>query len=141
MLNTIYKAIKQQLTDNDTASKLKGIEWYNVQYDSTIANTPRIFIEFPEPLNFEAISREARRSKIRIRLHVVSQAITENDGTIPDTVGDEHEDVALWAQGVVDGFTPADGSCQRITFNTWQHWHKYRGWMVTFLEFDAKKML
>jgi hypothetical protein len=141
MLNPIYKAIKQQLNAEDDEQCLKGIEWYNVQYESTIASTPRIFVEFPEPLKIDAISKEARRTPVKIRLHVVTQAITGTDGTIDDSVVDTHEEIATWAKDAIDHFTPADGCTRQMNLSGWQHWHKYKGWMVTFVEFEAKKIL
>jgi len=141
MLNDIYKAIKQQLITADEDLTLKGIEWYNVQYESTIASTPRIFVEFPEPLVIDQISKDARRTPVKIRLHVVTQALTGTDGTIPDSVVDTHEEIATWAKDTIDHFTPPDGYTRQMNFTGWQHWHKYKGWMVTFVEFEAKKTL
>lgn len=147
MLNPIYKAIKQQLITADEELILKGVEWYNVQYESTIASTPRIFVEFPEPLAIDAISKDTKRTQVKIRLHVVTQALTGTDGTIPDTVVDAHEEIAIWAKDAINHFTPAPSTglgsvpCKTINFTGWQHWHKYKGWMVTFVEFEAKKTL
>ena len=147
MLNPIYKAIKQQLITADEDLTLKGIEWYNVQYESTIASTPRIFVEFPEPLVIDQISKDARRTPVKIRLHVVTQALTGTDGTIPDSLVDTHEEIATWAKDAIDHFIPppSTGSginpCKQMNLTGWQHWHKYKGWMVTFVEFEAKKML
>lgn len=141
MLKDIYTAIKQQLIAEDENSTLKGIEWYNVQYESTIASTPRIFVEFPEPLVIDAISKDARRTGIKIRLHVVTQALTETDGAIPDSVVTAHELTATMVKNAIDHFTPADGCTRQMNLSAWQHFHKYKGWMVTFVEFEAKKSL
>jgi len=141
MLNDIYTAIKLQLNTADEDLTLKGIEWYNVQYESTIANTPRIFVEFPEPLKIDAISKDTRRTPVKIRLHVVTQAITGTDGVIPDTLAEAHETTAMMAKNALDAFAPGNGSCGPLKWSGWQHWHKYRGWMVTFVEFEAKKLL
>lgn len=141
MLNDIYKAIKQRLNDADEDSVLKGIEWYNVQYESTIASTPRIFVEFPDELKIDAISKDARRTPVNIRLHVVTQAITGTDGTIPDALVDTHEEIATWVKDTIDHFTPPDGCTKQMNLSGWQHFHKYKGWMVTFVSFEAKKVL
>jgi hypothetical protein len=139
MLNDIYTAIKAQLIAEDEDLILKGIEWYNVQYESTIANTPRIFVEFPEPLVIDAISKEARRTPVKMRLHVVTQVITGTDGTIPDALVTAHETIALWVKNTIEHFLPANGITTRMNLTGWQHWHKYKGWMVTFVEFEAKR--
>jgi len=147
MLNEIYKAIKSHLNEQDTTGKIKGIEWYNVQYESTIACTPRIFVEFPEALVIDPISKDTKRTPVKIRLHVVTQALTDTDGTIPDSIVDNHEEIATWVKDTIDHFTPppSTGSgivpCKHMNLSGWQHWHKYKGWMVTFVEFEAKKML
>ena len=140
MLNPIYKAIKEHLNDADTDSTLKGIEWYNVQYEGSIATTPRLFVEFPEPLNFGDLGKEAAlRAPVKIRLHVVTQALAGADGAIDDTVAETHETVSLWVKDTLTHFLPEDGSCSALRFTAWQHFHKYKGWMVTFVEFTAKK--
>lgn len=141
MLKDIYTAVKSHLNEEDSEGTIKGIEWYNVQYESTIASTPRIFVEFPEPLKIDAISKDARRTPVKIRLHVVTQAITGTDGTIPDAVVDAHEQIATWAKDAIDHFTPPDGCTRQMNLTSWQHWHKYKGWMVTFVEFEAKKTI
>jgi hypothetical protein len=144
MLNSIYKAIKQQLNTADEDLVLKGIEWYNVQYESTIASTPRIFVEFPDPLKFDHVSKEMKRTPVKIRLHVVTQALTGTDGTIPDTMVAAHEVTANFALDTLKRFVPKLGEVALTSpfdFTVWQHWHKHKGWMVTFVEFEAKKVL
>lgn len=141
MLYPIYTAIEQQLSTADTGNLLKGVEWYNVQYEGTIASTPRVFVEFPEKLTFDQISKQQRRTPIRVRLHVVSQAITSSDGTIDNSVPQQHEQTAQMVLNAIDKFTPtADGNALStpLRFNAWQHFHKHKGWMVTFIEFEGR---
>lgn len=144
MFYDIYSAIKGQIATADEDSTIKGVEWYNAQYEGTIANTPRVFIEFPDKLPFDQISKEARRTDMLVRLHVVTQAIASADGTVPDSTAQTHETTAMLVMNAIDNFTPEkDGAklTTRLIFNGWQHWHKYKGWMVTFVEFTCKKML
>jgi hypothetical protein len=144
MLYNIYTAIKAQIDAVDTANTIKGVEWYNAQYEGTIANTPRVFIEFPDPLNFEQLSKDARRSELLVRLHVVTQAMAATDGAVPDTQAQAHETTALLVLGAIDGFTPLKTGAKlttRLELTGWQHFHKHKGWMVTFVEFGCKKML
>jgi hypothetical protein len=135
MLYDIYSAIKTQL-----ASLGLPTEWYNMQYEEVMINEQGIFIEFPEQLAFGDDSKELRRAPVRIRVHVYSKALRTQDG-IGDSVAEAHEDLALGAMGLLNHFLPGDGSCSRLKFTGWQHWHRWKGWMVTFVEFEAKKTL
>jgi hypothetical protein len=145
MLYPIYTALKSHLNEADENKVIKGIEWYNVQYEGSIATTPRLFVEFPEPLNFGDLGKEAdKRAPVKIRLHVVTQALAGADGAIDDQVAADHEKTALWVKNKLDNFLPpltSSGAkpCLTLHFTAWQHFHKYKGWMVTFVEFTAKK--
>ncbi len=140
MLYEIYNAIKTRLNTADTGHVLQGIEWYNVQYEASIATTPRVFIEFPDPLAITQLSKQTRSTPIKVRLHVVTQALPTADGVIDDATASAHEVVAEMVRTALEG-TGRDG----VVLNTalqltgWQHWHKYKGWMVTFVEFTALK--
>jgi len=144
MLYPIYTAIKQQLKTIDTENKFAGIEWYNVQYESTIAKTPRIFVEFPEELKFDQITKDSKRAPIKIQLHIVSQAIAGADGAIADSIVEEHENVAKIAKKALCQFTPTyDGVklTKPLQLYSWKHYHKYKGYMITMLVFTCKKHL
>ncbi len=143
MLYDIYTAVKNRLNTSDTESELKGIEWYNVQYEGSIPTTPRVFIEFPEKLSFDQVSKQMRRSPMRVRAHVVSQAIAGADGAVSDTIALDHEDVVYLVLEALDKFTPEKADIALTSpfqLSGWQHFHKHKGWMVTFLEFDCKKV-
>lgn len=144
MLYDIYTAIKAQINTADEDSTIKGVEWYNVQYESTIPNTPRVFVEFPDRLNFDQLSKDARRADMTVRLHVVSQAMAATDGTVPDSQAQAHETTALLVKEAVENFTPEKTGAKlttRLQLTGWQHFHKHKGWMVTFVEFGCRKML
>ncbi len=147
MLNGIYLAIKAQLktpTDSMTGEEREGtalpVEWYNVQYEGTMIHENGFFVEFPEKLGFEQISKEDRRAPVKIRLHAYSKALQTQDG-ISDAQTLAHEAIAMQAKNLLDGFAPANGACKRLTLTGWQHWHRWKGWMVTFVEFEAKKVI
>jgi hypothetical protein len=135
MLYPIYSAIKTRL-----ASLNLPQEWYNVQYEETMINESGIFVEFPEPLKFAGVSKDLRRAQVKIRLHIYSKALRTTDG-ISDLTVDAHEGIAEDVRDLLDGWKPGGIDCNRLEFTGWQHWHRYRGWMVTFVEFDAKKVL
>jgi hypothetical protein len=139
MLYGIYTAIKSHLTANDPFTAIKGIEWYNVQYEGSIASTPRLFIEFPDALPFDDLGKEvAKRAPVKLRIHVITQALSGADGAIDDSVALTHEDRAVWIRDLLDNYLPENNICKTIHFVAWQHFHKYKGWMVTFLDFTTK---
>lgn len=143
MLYDIYSAIKTRLNAADTGSELKGIEWYNVQYEGSIPTTPRVFIEFPEKMSFDQVSKQTRRTPLRVRCHVVTQALSGTDGVIADTLPLDHEDKAYLVLDALDKFTPEKAGIaltSPMQFSGWQHFHKHKGWMVTFVEFDCRKI-
>lgn len=148
MIYEIYTAIKSHLNAADTEGIIKGIEWYNVQYESTIATTPRVFIEFPDPLVFSQFTKDARKTPIKVRLHVVTQAVTLADGAIDDSTAQAHEQVAEFVKEAIEGYAPTTEinnvqtrHATSLHLSGWQHWHKYKGWMVTFVEFTANKII
>lgn len=144
MLYPIYTPIKQQLLATDTENTIKGIEWFAMQYEASITNTPRIFIEFTEKLNFEQLTKSAIRTPVILRMHVVSQAILSTDGVLDDSIPEEHEETAHLALKAIEGFRIGNveigGVNYRITtfhLSGWQHWPKYKGWMITHVELTA----
>lgn len=135
MLYEIYTAIKIRL-----ATLSLPQEWYNVQYEETMINEQGLFVEFPDPLKFEADSKEQRSAPVKIRVHVYSKAIRTTDG-ISDLTVDAHEGTAENVLELLNGWLPGILKLGRFKFTGWQHWHRWKGWMVTFVEFEAKKIL
>jgi len=144
MLHPIYKAIKQQLTTADVDGQLKGIEKYNLQYQGTISTAPRVFIEFPDKLEINRLTKQEKRLPLPIRLHVVSKAMARTDGVIVDEVVEAHEQLALWVKDQLEGFEATDGGTKlasRLQWSGWQEFPKYKDWLVTHIYFDCKKAL
>ncbi|RKE02320.1 hypothetical protein [Marinifilum flexuosum] len=142
MLNNIYKDIKGQL---NTISAGEDCQWYNVQYEE--AGWPfrvGFFIEFPDKLQFDDISKMKRRAPVRIRVHVYTQNILKNGEGIPDAEVDAHEAVASEVQDMLDQHIPqreGENLTDKLILRGWQHWHRYKGWMITMLDFECKKLL
>lgn len=136
MLYSIYSAVKAKIIEMDTQSVIKGIEWYNVQYENTVATTPRIFIEFPEALAFSSMSKDGVRTPLKIRLHLVTQAVSFNDGTVLDSTALNNDTLAQTVLGWLQGLKISN-DVFTLRLSGWQHWHKYNGWMITFIEFDT----
>ena len=142
MLNPIYKNIKDQL---NTIANSEDCQWYNVQYEEKgWPFAVGFFVEFLEPLQFDDISKMKRRTPIKIRVHVYTQNIIKNAIGITDEETDAHEAIALQVSGILDGHIPKlaeEELCTKLIFRGWQHWHRYRGWMITFVDFECKKLL
>lgn len=142
MLYPIYTAFKQRLNQAEAPAEPINlpVEWFNAQYDGTIINPAGFFVEFPDKLAFENVAKDWRRAAAKVRLHYYSLLPQTQDGIADDTVA-QHEAIALQAMKLLDGYIPANESSSRLTFTGWQHWHRWKGWMVTFIEFEAKKAL
>lgn len=155
MLNDIYQAVKAQL---QTITGTYPVEWFNAQYEAVMIHEAGFFVEFPEALLFDQLSKDARRTPVKIRVHVYSKVVGTHDG-ITDADVEAHEAIALDALDTLDKTelikttstpAPIEGDppiittellSTRLQFRGWQHWHKWRGWMVTYVDFDCKKML
>ena len=144
----LYKAIKQHVACafgmeldpltgmvSDTGeSPLKDIQWFNNQYEGVIHAIPALFVEFGE-LSFSHVTKTAQTTPISIRLHVVSEVMSESDGEIRDEDVAAHEAIARKVlQAMEEVRLPFEGGETRpIRLASWTHNHKYYGWMVTLL--------
>lgn len=136
MLNNIYNAIKTQLNSIETA---ENTQWFNMQYENKgWVFQHGFFVEFPNQLDFEQISKQAAESPLRVRIHAYSKFIQTQEG-VSDSEVLAHETLALAAKTALKGFKPTN-TTTRMKFTGWRHWHRLNGWMVTYIEFDAKYM-
>ena len=149
----LYKAIKQHVACafgmeldpltgmvSDTGeSPLKDIQWFNNQYEGVIHATPALFIEFGG-LDFSRTTKQAQTTPISIRLHVVSEVMSDSDGEIRDDDVAAHEEIARKVlQAMEEVRLPFEGGETRpIRLASWTHNHKYYGWMVTLLGLETK---
>lgn len=149
----LYKAIKQRVADvfgmeldpltgmvSDTGeSPLKDIQWFNNQYEGVIHATPALFIEFGG-LDFSRTTKQAQTTPISIRLHVVSEVMSDSDGEIRDDDVAAHEEIARKVLQAMDGVRlPFEGGETRpVRLASWTHNHKYNGWMVTLIGLETK---
>jgi hypothetical protein len=136
MLYQYYKPIKTAL---EQVRGINSVEWYNNQYDGTILNDKVVWIEFPEPVAPVEVSKEMLRADIRIRLHVVSRVLQRVDSAIPDSEIIAHETMTAHVLEALRATQLTNDNCDNITSKlrwvNWQHYHKYEGWMVTWIEF------
>ena len=149
----LYKAIKQHVACafgmeldpltgmvSDTGeSPLKDIQWFNNQYEGVIHATPSLFIEFGG-LDFSRTTKQAQTTPISIRLHVVSEVMSDSDGEIRDADVAAHEEIARKVlQAMEEVRLPFEcGETRPIRLASWTHNHKYYGWMVTLLGLETK---
>ena len=149
----LYKAIKErvacafgmdldQLTGmvSDTGeSPLKDIQWFNNQYEGVIHAAPALFIEFGG-LDFSRTTKQDQTTPISIRLHVVSEVMSDSDGEIRDADVAAHEEIARKVlQAMEEVRLPFEGGETRpIRLASWAHNHKYYRWMVTLLGLETK---
>lgn len=126
------------LIDTDE-SPLKDIQWFNNQYEGVIHTTPALFVEFGE-LSFSHVTKTAQTTPISIRLHVVSEVLSESDGEIRDEDVAAHEEIARKVLQAMEGVRlPFEGSETRpVRLASWTHNHKYNGWMVTLIGLETK---
>lgn len=141
MLYKFFSAIKTRLIA-DMPELTGGVEWFNNQYDAIIPVTPLCFVEFPLPIEPGQVDKDMTRATITARLHVASKVITQVENTVPDQAVIEHEAIAVKARDIVrnEQFTDSNGVpiTTRMRWVKWQHYHNYRGWMVTTIDFEFK---
>ena len=149
----LYKAIKQRVADafgleldpltgrvSDIGdSPLKDIQWFNNQYEGVILVSPSLFIEFGG-LEFSRTTKQALTTPISIRLHVVSEVMSESDGEIRDDDVAAHEQIARKVAEALDEVRLPfeNGETRPLRLASWTHNLKYYGWMVTLVGLETK---
>lgn len=133
MFYEIYKSIETALA---AVPKLKGVQWFNMQYESTIAITPVVFVEFPEDNQADHSSKDVTRLPYRVRVHVVTKVITGADGRIKDDVISTNEQLAMAVKSAITALRPTGSTPLR--FAGWQNWQRQNGFMITFVDFTAR---
>ena len=79
MRKTIYKALidrLQGILGEDQQPLIKHIDLWNLNVEAAeeeVFDTPAVFVEFL-PIDWELVKDNVRRGKIRIRLHIVTEA-------------------------------------------------------------------
>lgn len=115
------------------APALKAVQWFNMQYEATITQSPVAFVEFPDDSPADHASKDLTRLPVSIRVHVVSKVISSADGTIPDTAIQQAEALAASVRTALTGLKPPE--CKPLRFTGWRHWQRYQGFMITYVDF------
>lgn len=139
----LYETFDSVRTLLSGITELKSVQWYNAQYEGTIYVSPVAFVEFPERIPFEQVAGTTNRADFALRIHIVSAVTAGQDSSIPDQVIRDHEAIAGQVYGCLMGkqITMKDNRTTSLIPTGWQHYHKYKGWMVTFVDFKATAIL
>ena len=89
-----------------------------------IHTSPVVLVEFAA-LDITAETKQTNSCQINIRLHVVSETRDESDGDMLDAVNGYRLDFE-------------EGKTRPLKPVSWEHYHKYNGWMVTLVGLKTK---
>lgn len=139
----LYETFDSVRTLLSGITALKSTQWYNAQYEGTIYVSPVAFIEFPDRIPLDPIAGTTCRADFALRIHIVSAVTASQDSSIPDNLIKEHERIAEQAMILLQGkqLRMKESRTTSLTPSGWQHYHKYKGWMVTFVDFKATTIL
>lgn len=125
---------KTGIVSDASNSRLKDIQWFNNQYEGVIHTSPVVLVEFAA-LDITPKTKQTASCPINIRLHVVSETRDESDGDVL-----WHEKLAHDVLDAVKGYRLdfEEGETQPLRPVSWEHYHKYNGWMVTLVGLKTK---
>ena len=140
MLYETFDSVRTQLSG---ITALKSVQWYNAQYEGTIYVSPVVFVEFPERIPLEQVAGTANRADFALRIHIASTVTAQQDSSIPDNLIRDHEAIAEQVYDCLMGkqITMKNDRTTSLIPTGWQHYHKYKGWMVTFVDFKRTAFL
>lgn len=139
MLYESFKALRGHI---EKITEVQGVQWYNAQYEGVIYATPVVFVEFPSRMPLEQVAGLNFRANFAVRIHIVSSSQALQDNSISDETIADHEAIAEKVFKVLNGkqLPMGGGRSTSLVPCGWQHYHAYRGFMVTFVEFEASAM-
>lgn len=136
MYYEIYESIKDRLSGLGVQT-----EWYNAQYEGSIIPKQIFFVEFLKSPH-QQLSKQYPAQTLRVRIHVASKIISNPNGSIKGSQIQANETLALNVKGTLNRFVPVNGTtklCTPLVFDGFDLWQRYKGWVVSFVEFDAKE--
>ncbi|MBS4057769.1 MAG: hypothetical protein KGZ82_10675 [Bacteroidales bacterium] len=156
-LSPLYKALKRGIYD---LTGVEDVNWFH-GYENIVLREQGIFIDFPDEILFEKITKSMKRAPVRIRLHVYTKVIRDVDGYVPHEQAEAHDTFALMVRDQLDnkGLFEAEGDfyaadfdnedffisnpqaqqlCRALSFTGWRYYHYFEGQMVTFVEFTTE---
>lgn len=140
MLYETFDSVRALLS---VITDLKTIQWYNAQYEGVIYVSPVAFVEFPERIPLSQVTGTVSRADLALRIHIVSACTALQDGSIADNIIQEHEAIAEQVINTLQGkqIKLKASTSTSLVSTGWQHYHKYKGWMVTFVDFKGMAIL
>lgn len=137
MLLEPYQKLKEKLTG---INLVKKIDYFNDQYSGILHTIPVLFIEFPETLRFETISKQQQQADFKARIHVVSKVMQNADKSIDENSIGQHFTICNDVFFRLQGYRADDGT--RLIFNSltrtvFEHHQEMQGFMVTTQDFEG----
>ena len=134
-----YQQLKQQLTG---IANVKLIEYFNDQYAGVLHTSPVLFIEFPQPLEFETRSKDEQQAAFTVRVHTVTKVMHNADKSIDETGLDKHFGICNDVFIRLQGFRAEDTANKRLIFNSlartrFEHHQEMQGFMVSTQDFEG----
>lgn len=140
MLYETFASVRKLLK---SIPEIKSVQWYNAQYDGTIYVSPIAFVEFPDRIPLDQVAGSVYRAKTALRIHIVSAIASGQDNSINDDVIQVHESIAQQALDTLNGkqVRMRENRTTSLIPSGWQHYHKYRGFLITFIDFTTSVIL
>jgi len=153
-LSPIFKSVRRGIMD---LAGVEDVDWFN-GYEAVQLHEQGCFVEFPDEILFEPVTKSLTRANLRVRVHVYNKVIRDVDGYIAQPESEQHDTLALLVRdqlrnktlAVADGDfyalnfddsdfyvfdKPAEQLTRRLMFGGWRHWHYYQGYMITWIDF------
>lgn len=140
MLYETFTSVREKLK---TISELKAVQWYNAQYEGTIYVSPIAYVEFPERIPLDQIAGTACKANAALRIHIASAVVSGQDSSISDDIIQEHEAIAEQVLDTLNGkqLRMRQSKTTSLVPSGWQHYHKYKGFLITFVDFTTSAIL
>ncbi|MBN1250674.1 MAG: hypothetical protein JXA16_00965 [Bacteroidales bacterium] len=130
--------LKLQLLD---IPGIKLIEYFNDQYSGILHTAPVLFIEFPDALSFETLSKDMQQAAFKARIHTVTKVIQKADKSINEDSVEGHFNICDAVFEKLQGFRAIDENGQLIfnsvSMTVFEHHQEMRGFMVTTQDFEG----
>lgn len=140
MLYETFTSVRELLK---AIPELKSVQWYNAQYEGTIYVSPIAFVEFPERIPLEQVAGTISKADASLRIHIASAIAAGQDSSIPDNVIQAHEAIAERTLAILNGQQVRMKQSRTTSLIPcgWQHYHKYKGFLITFVDFRTSAIL
>lgn len=135
MLYNVYTQIKNALLD---LNKKSVIQWFNNQYEGSMPASDLFLIQFLE-FPIKQATKELKRAKLIVNVHVVSRITSNPDGSISDTLAMSHDARVESVRNALDAYAltnPVTSKQTALDLIGWFPQKSSAGFLVTILQFD-----